>query len=76
MKRFTATILSLLLAAPLFAQTTTDDHEKAKTGAALGAAAGAIVGAVIGTTADITAPNAARWSERSRAARPARSSAR
>ena len=48
MKRLTATILSLVLAAPLFAQTTTDDHEKAKKGAALGAAAGAIVGAVIG----------------------------
>src|SRR5260221_787796 len=48
MQRFTATILSLLPAAPLFAQTTTDEHEKAKNGAAIGAAAGAIVGAVIG----------------------------
>ena len=48
MKRFTATILSLLLAVPLFAQTTTDEHEKAKKGTAIGAAAGAIVGAVIG----------------------------
>ena len=48
MKQVTATILALLLAAPLFAQTTTDDHQKAKSGAAIGAAAGAIVGAVLG----------------------------
>ena len=48
MKQLIATILAMLLAAPIFAQTTTDDHEKAKSGAAIGAAAGAIVGAVLG----------------------------
>ena len=48
MKQITATILTVLLAAPIFAQTTTDEHQKAKSGAAIGAAAGAIVGAVIG----------------------------
>jgi len=48
MKQLTATILAMLLAAPVFAQTTTDDHQKAKSGAAIGAAAGAIVGAVLG----------------------------
>jgi len=48
MKRLIATMLTVLLAVPLFAQTTTDDHAKAKKGAAIGAAAGAIVGAVIG----------------------------
>ena len=54
MKRFIATMLTVLLAVPLFAQstfaqtTTTDDHAKTKKGAAIGAAAGAIVGAVIG----------------------------
>ena len=48
MKQLTATILAVLLAAPVFAQTTTDDHEKAKSGAAIGAAAGAIIGAVLG----------------------------
>jgi outer membrane protein OmpA-like peptidoglycan-associated protein len=46
MKQLIATILAVLLAAPLFAQT--DDHQKAKSGAAIGAAAGAILGAVIG----------------------------
>jgi len=48
MKQLIATILTVLLAAPVFAQTTTDDHQKAKSGAAIGAAAGAILGAVIG----------------------------
>lgn len=48
MKQLIATILAVLLAAPMFAQTTTDDHQKAKSGAAIGAAAGAIVGAVLG----------------------------
>jgi outer membrane protein OmpA-like peptidoglycan-associated protein len=54
MKRLIATMLTLILAVPLFAQTTfaqtttTDDHAKTKSGAAIGAAAGAIVGAVIG----------------------------
>jgi outer membrane protein OmpA-like peptidoglycan-associated protein len=48
MKQLTATILAVLLAAPIFAQTTTDDHQKAKSGTAIGAAAGAIIGAVIG----------------------------
>jgi outer membrane protein OmpA-like peptidoglycan-associated protein len=48
MKQLIATILAVLLAAPVFAQTTTDDHQKAKSGAAIGAAAGAIVGAVLG----------------------------
>jgi outer membrane protein OmpA-like peptidoglycan-associated protein len=54
MKRFIATMLTVLLAVPLFAQTTfaqtttTDEHQKTKSGAAIGAAAGAIVGAVIG----------------------------
>lgn len=46
MKQLIATILTVLLAAPVFAQT--DDHEKTKSGAAIGAAAGAILGAVIG----------------------------
>ena len=45
MKQLTATILAVLLAAPIFAQTTTDDHQKAKSGTAIGAAAGAIIGA-------------------------------
>ena len=48
MKQLIATILTVLLAAPVFAQTTTDDHQKTKSGAAIGAAAGAIIGAVVG----------------------------
>jgi outer membrane protein OmpA-like peptidoglycan-associated protein len=48
MKQLIAMILAALLAAPVFAQTTTDEHQKAKSGAAIGAAAGAIVGAVLG----------------------------
>lgn len=49
MKQLIATILTVLLAAPVFAQsTTTDDHQKAKSGATIGAVAGALVGAVIG----------------------------
>ncbi|HEY2829921.1 MAG TPA: OmpA family protein [Thermoanaerobaculia bacterium] len=47
MKQLTATILAFLLAAPVFAQSS-DDHQKAKSGAAIGAAAGALVGAVLG----------------------------
>ncbi len=48
MKRYIAMMLTLLLAtAPAFAQTT-DEHAKAKKGAAIGGVAGAIAGAVIG----------------------------
>src|SRR4051794_41689118 len=47
MKRLLATLLTVLMAVPLFAQTT-DDHAKTKKGAAIGGALGAVVGAVIG----------------------------
>jgi outer membrane protein OmpA-like peptidoglycan-associated protein len=48
MKRYIATLLTVLLtAAPTFAQTV-DDHSKAKKGAVIGGVAGAIAGAVIG----------------------------
>ena len=47
MKKYLATILTVLLATTGFAQTV-DNHAKAKKGAAIGAAAGAVVGAVIG----------------------------
>src|SRR5438128_12475259 len=48
MKTYLATFLTLLLvAATGFAQTTTDDHAKAKKGAVIGGVAGAIVGAAI-----------------------------
>jgi outer membrane protein OmpA-like peptidoglycan-associated protein len=48
MKKFFASLLTvLLLATPGFAQTV-DEHAKAKKGAMIGAAAGAVVGAVIG----------------------------
>jgi outer membrane protein OmpA-like peptidoglycan-associated protein len=46
MKKLIATILTVLLAAPVFAQT--DDHAKAKKGAVIGGVAGAIAGAIIG----------------------------
>jgi outer membrane protein OmpA-like peptidoglycan-associated protein len=48
MKKYIATLLTVLMAAlPTFAQTT-DDHAKAKKGAVIGGVAGAIAGAVIG----------------------------
>jgi outer membrane protein OmpA-like peptidoglycan-associated protein len=47
MKKLFATILTVLMAVPLFAQTT-DDHAKTKKGVAIGGALGAVVGAVIG----------------------------
>jgi outer membrane protein OmpA-like peptidoglycan-associated protein len=47
MKKLLATMLTVLLAVPLFAQTT-DDHAKTKKGAVVGGALGAVVGAVIG----------------------------
>ena len=48
MKRYIATLLTVLLAAlPTFAQTT-DDHAKAKKGAVIGGVAGAIAGTIIG----------------------------
>jgi outer membrane protein OmpA-like peptidoglycan-associated protein len=47
MKKLIATILTALLASPMFAQTV-DDHAKAKKGAVLGGVAGVIAGAVIG----------------------------
>ena len=48
MKTYLATFLTLLLvAATGFAQTTTDDHAKAKKGAVIGGVAGAIVGAMM-----------------------------
>lgn len=47
MKKLLATLLTVIMAVPLFAQTT-DDHAKTKTGAAIGGALGAVVGAVIG----------------------------
>src|SRR4029077_20160116 len=48
MKTYLATFLTLLMvAATGFAQTTTDDHAKAKKGAVIGGVAGAIVGAAI-----------------------------
>lgn len=47
MKKLFATILTVLLAVPMFAQTT-DDHAKTKKGAAIGGTLGAVVGAVIG----------------------------
>src|SRR5260370_17786639 len=46
MKKLTATLLTLLLAASAFAQV--DDHEKAKKGAIIGGVAGAIAGTIIG----------------------------
>ena len=46
MKKFIATILSVFLAVPLFAQV--DQHAKTKKGAIIGGVAGAIAGAVIG----------------------------
>ncbi len=45
MKRLLATILTLLMAAPLFAQS--DSHAKTKKGAVIGGVAGAIAGALI-----------------------------
>ncbi len=48
MRKYIATLLTVLLAsAPVFAQTV-DEHAKAKKGAAIGGVAGAIAGAVIG----------------------------
>src|SRR5436189_160774 len=48
MKKYIATLLTVLLAtAPVFAQTT-DEQSKAKKGAVIGGVAGAIAGAVIG----------------------------
>ena len=48
MKKYIATLLTVLLAtAPVFAQTT-DEHAKSKKGAVIGGVAGAIAGAVIG----------------------------
>jgi outer membrane protein OmpA-like peptidoglycan-associated protein len=47
MKQFIASILIMLLAAP-FAFAQTDNHAKAKKGAAIGGVAGAIVGGVLG----------------------------
>ncbi|HEY8134197.1 MAG TPA: OmpA family protein [Thermoanaerobaculia bacterium] len=48
MKKYLATLLTVLLVtAPVFAQTT-DEHAKAKKGAVIGGVAGAIAGAVIG----------------------------
>lgn len=47
MKKLLATVLTVLMAVPLFAQTT-DDHAKTKKGAAVGGVLGAVVGAVIG----------------------------
>jgi len=46
MKKLFATILTILMAVPLFAQV--DDHAKTKKGAAIGGTLGAVVGAVIG----------------------------
>ncbi len=46
MKKLFATILTILMAVPMFAQV--DDHAKAKKGAAIGGTLGAVVGAVIG----------------------------
>jgi outer membrane protein OmpA-like peptidoglycan-associated protein len=47
MKKYIATLLTVLIAAlPMFAQTV-DDHAKAKKGAVIGGVAGAIAGAVI-----------------------------
>lgn len=47
MKKLFATILTVLLAVPMFAQTT-DDHAKTKKGAVIGGTLGAVFGAVIG----------------------------
>src|SRR4051794_37063839 len=47
MKKLLATLLTVILAVPMFAQTT-DDHAKTKKGAAIGGTLGAVVGAVIG----------------------------
>jgi outer membrane protein OmpA-like peptidoglycan-associated protein len=47
MKKLMATILTILMAAPLFAQQV-DEHAKTKTGAAIGGLLGAAAGAVIG----------------------------
>src|SRR5436305_10846516 len=47
MKKLLVTILTVILAVPLFAQTT-DDHAKTKKGAAIGGTLGAVFGAVIG----------------------------
>src|SRR6266581_4872107 len=48
MKKYIATLLTVLMAAlPVFAQTV-DDHAKAKRGAVIGGIAGAIAGTVIG----------------------------
>ena len=46
MKKLLATVLTVLLAVPVFAQT--DDHAKTKKGAVIGGTLGAVVGAVIG----------------------------
>ena len=46
MKKYIATLLTVFMALPVFAQT--DDHSKAKKGAVIGGVAGAIAGAVIG----------------------------
>src|SRR5438045_1520531 len=48
MKKYLASILTVLLVATTGFAQTVDEHAKAKKGAAIGAAAGAIVGAVIG----------------------------
>jgi len=47
MKTLLATLLTVLMAVPLFAQTT-DDHAKTKKGVVIGGTLGAVVGAVIG----------------------------
>jgi len=47
MKKLLAIMFTVILAVPLFAQTT-DDHAKAKKGAVVGGTLGTIVGAVIG----------------------------
>jgi outer membrane protein OmpA-like peptidoglycan-associated protein len=46
MKKLMATLLTLLLASPVFAQV--DEHAKAKKGAIIGGVAGAIAGTIIG----------------------------
>lgn len=48
MKQFIASILVVLLVAPVAFAQTTDDHGKTKRGAAIGGVAGAIVGGVLG----------------------------
>jgi outer membrane protein OmpA-like peptidoglycan-associated protein len=48
MKQFLASILVLLLIVPVAFAQTTDNHAKAKKGAAIGGVAGAVVGGVLG----------------------------